>query len=60
MDLCACVSENHRDDGKGPGWEEIDRLSYTRRYISSRGGFSQRLGDVAITNGPVCMCERVA
>ncbi len=34
MDLCACVSEYHRDDGEGSGLEELDRLSYTLRYIS--------------------------
>ncbi len=40
--------------------EELDRLSYTRRYFSLVvGGVSQRVGDVTITNGPVCMCDRV-
>ena len=52
------------DDGEGAGLEELARMSYTRRYISlaadsSRGWGSQRLGDVAITMRPVCMCERV-
>ncbi len=36
MDLCACVSEYHRD-GEGADWRELFRLSYTRRYISLAG-----------------------
>ena len=37
MDLCACVSEEDRDDGEGAGLEEVARFSYTRRYISLVG-----------------------
>ncbi len=32
--LCVSVSENHRDNGKGVDFQELVRLSYTRRYIS--------------------------
>ena len=33
MDLCPCVIKYHRDDGEGSTLQELDRLSYTRRYI---------------------------
>jgi hypothetical protein len=61
--VCVCVSEYHTD-GEGADFQElfqVSRLSYTRRYISLATDSGRGWGvAVAITNGPVCMCELVA
>jgi hypothetical protein len=39
--------------------KEVVRHLEVELYKPRRSGFSQRLGLVPITNGPVCVCERV-
>jgi hypothetical protein len=42
-------------------FQQISLLSYTRKFISLTTDFNQRFRvPVVITNGPVCMCERVS
>ncbi len=56
MHLCTCVSEEG-DDGKAVLSETPSLLSYTLRYVLSRG--RKRLsGCVVKTDAPVYMCER--
>ena len=40
--------------------KEVVRPLEVELYKQRRCGFRQRMGLVPITNGPVCMCERVA
>ena len=44
MDLCACVSEYHRDV-EGEVFQELSQVSYTRKYISLTTHSTRVLGD---------------